>query len=78
MSPKWSLKHARPDGPSFSRPESNSGIFCRTVRTSKSFRPDGLRLDAYSGHPDGQLIVFFCQLSNDPNFVPIRYLSKTL
>jgi hypothetical protein len=57
MLPKWSLKHARPDGsqgrpdgPSFSCLKSNSGIFCRAVRMSKYFRPD-----AYSGHPDSQL-----------------------
>jgi hypothetical protein len=73
MRPKQSLKHARPDGsqgrpdgPSFSCPESNSGIFCRSVRTGKSFRLDGFPLDSYIGRPDSQLTAFFVSFSTTP------------
>jgi hypothetical protein len=73
LSKKWILGHARPDGnqgrpdgSSFSCPESNSGIFCRAVRTGKSFHPEGVCSDASSGRLDGQLTALFLSFPTTP------------
>jgi hypothetical protein len=73
MRPKRSLKHARqdgsqgrPDGSSFSCPESNFGIFCRAIRMGKSFRPDGGLPDASRVLRDFQITEFFLSFPTTP------------
>jgi hypothetical protein len=73
MCPKRILKHARPDGSqgrpdgsSFSCPESNSGIFYRAVRTGKFFRPNGDRPDASRVRLDTQITYFFLSFPTTP------------
>jgi hypothetical protein len=61
-----SLRHARPDGPSFSCSESNSEIFCRAVRTGNSFHPDGGRPNASGDLPDSQLTSLFVSFLTKP------------
>jgi hypothetical protein len=73
LTQKRSLKHARPDrsqggsdGSSFSCPESNFGIFWRSVRMGKSFRPDRCLPDASRIRSDFQITAFFLSFPTTP------------
>jgi hypothetical protein len=58
--------HGRPDGQPFTCPESNSGFFCRSVRTGKYFRQDGGRPDASGGRPEFYVTAFFLSFPMTP------------
>jgi len=75
VSPDGSL--GRPDGQLFPCPKSNSRIFVGPSRC-KMF-PSGRGLSGCFYWPSRYIIyIIFSKLSNDADFVPIRYLSKKL
>jgi len=56
----------RPDGPSFSCPKSNSGIFYRAILTGKCLRPDGTCPNTSNGRPYIQFTEIFLRFPTTP------------